>query len=83
MKKKNLTHKELKLNKKVVSSLSVKDLKGGTLGLSNFADADTNCGALTGTCQTALGCPYTNTCPPTELCIRTISCQPNGICGLG
>ena len=81
MKKKNLKNHGLKLNKKVVSNFAVDTLKGGTLGtFSNFADADTNCGALTGTCQTALGCPYSNTCPPTELCIPSISCQPNGIC---
>lgn len=81
MKKKNLKHNGLTLNKKVVSSLSKEELKGGTRGtLSNFADADTNCGALTGTCQTALGCPYSVDCPPTEICIPSISCEPNGIC---
>lgn len=80
MKKKNLKHNGLSLHKNVISNFSTGELKGGTFGLSNFADANTNCGALTGTCQTALGCPYTKTCPPTELCIPTISCQPNGIC---
>ena len=81
MKKKNFKHNGLKLNKKVVSSLSTEDLKGGTRGtFSNFVDADTNCGALTGTCQTALGCPYTQDCAPTVLCIPSISCQPVGIC---
>jgi len=75
MKKKNFKHNGLTLNKKVVSSLSIEDLKGGTRGmLSNFADANTNCGALTGTCQTALGCPYTQDCPPTVLCILSFPC---------
>lgn len=75
MKKKQLNHKELRLNKKNVSSLSVEELKGGTRGtLSNFAGADTNCGALTGTCQTALGCPYTIQCPPTEICLPSFPC---------
>ncbi|MFK7748017.1 MAG: class I lanthipeptide [Kordia sp.] len=81
MKKKRLNYKRLRLRKKTVSSLSTEQLKGGTRGtLSNFADADTNCGALTGTCQTALGCPYTDQCPPTEICIPSISCEPVGIC---
>lgn len=82
MKKKNLKHTRLSLNKNVISNFSTEELKGGTRvrTFSCFADADTNCGALTGTCQTALGCPYTQDCAPTELCIPSISCEPNGIC---
>ncbi len=81
MKKKNLQHNGLKLNKNLVSNLSSDEVKGGgRRTFSCFADADTNCGAATGTCQTALGCPYTNGCAPTELCIPSISCEPEGIC---
>lgn len=82
MKKKNLKHRGLSLNKNIVSKLSADNLKGGIriATFSCFADADTNCGAVTGTCQTALGCPYTVDCEPTELCIPSISCEPNGIC---
>lgn len=79
MKKKNLKH-GLSLQKNIVANFSTEPVKGGRFGLSNFADADTNCGALTGTCMTALGCPYSIACPPTEICIPSISCQPNGIC---
>ncbi|MBC8753471.1 hypothetical protein H2O64_02230 [Kordia sp. YSTF-M3] len=80
MKKKHLQHNGLRLNKKLVSNLSTDELKGGRRTFSCFADADTNCGGATGTCQTALGCPYTNGCAPTELCIPSISCEPVGIC---
>lgn len=82
MKKKNLKNGKLNLHKNVISKLSEEKAKGGILiaTFSCFADADTNCGALTGTCQTALGCPYTIDCPPTELCIPSISCEPDGIC---
>lgn len=70
MKKKNLKHSGLSLNKKVVSSLSTEDLKGGTRTTIsiNFLDANTNCGAQTGLCLTALNCPYSIACPPTEIC---------------
>jgi hypothetical protein len=76
MKKKNLKDNRLKLHKNVIANFSKEELKGGT-GIQTFSclvDTDTRCAGLTGTCMTALGCPYTNTCPPTELCILTITC---------
>ncbi|MEM6687767.1 MAG: hypothetical protein AAF617_18465, partial [Bacteroidota bacterium] len=82
-----LKHNGLSLNKNIISNFSKEEAKGGIIGITGtirtfscFADADTNCGALTGTCMTALGCPYSVECPPTEICIPSISCQPNGIC---
>lgn len=81
MKKKNLKHNGLKLNKNVVSNLETNSVKGGMTLVSCFADADTNCGFPTNNnCGSILGCPVTGNCPPTDLCIPSISCEPVGIC---
>jgi len=80
MKKKQLNHKGLNLNKSVISSLESTEVKGGRT-VSCLADADTNCATFncgTFDCPTN-GCP-TNGCPPTSDCPPSISCEPVGIC---
>lgn len=82
MKKKNLNHKGLTLNKNVVSSLESGDVKGGRTK-SCLADVDTNCATFNcGTigCPTN-GCQTNNACPTNPLiCYPSISCEPQGIC---
>lgn len=79
MKKKNFKHNGLNLNKNVISSLGLENVKGGRT-LSCFADADTNCGTP-GTlgCPT-VGCPPGSINCPTNGCPPSISCEPVGIC---
>ncbi|MBC8753472.1 hypothetical protein H2O64_02235 [Kordia sp. YSTF-M3] len=86
MKKKNLNHNGLSLNKKVISSLESGVIKGGGTN-SCFIDVDTRCAKT-------VGCNFTNACPtgacPTDTCdcpsptdntcILSISCPQNGIC---
>ncbi|WP_430409873.1 hypothetical protein [Kordia sp.] len=80
MKKKNLKHNGLTLNKNIISNLESAELQGGRTR-SCLADADTNCATVvcgTNACPSA-ACP-TNGCPPTANCQPSISCQPVGIC---
>ena len=85
MKKKKI--KNLKLNKKLVSSLADKNsVMGGTFNTISCPGAGI-CGPETDGCQTqdnncggTAGCPpQTNNCPVTQGCI-TISCPNVGIC---
>ena len=86
MKKKNLKHNGLTLNKNIISSLKSSEINGGGTE-SCLADIDTAC--YTGACGTnncgTNNCGTnncgTNNCPPQTLdCPRSISCQPVGIC---
>jgi hypothetical protein len=73
MKKKNLNHKGLKLNKNVVSSLESRAVTGGATN-SCFINVDTACAKTVG-CNFTNNCPQTNTCPPTNGCPpQTINC---------
>jgi len=87
MKKKNLKHNGLKLNKKSISSLESQNVIGGATN-SCFIFVDT-------ACANTVGCNYTNTCPPTNGCppatngcppatngcpFISQSCPANGIC---
>ncbi|MCH2194520.1 hypothetical protein [Kordia sp.] len=67
MKKKNLSHKGLKLNKHNISSLESQNIMGGATN-SCFIFVDT-------ACANTVGCNYTNTCPPTNAC--TVNCPTN------
>lgn len=86
MKKRNLNHSGLRLNKNVISTLESQNVMGGATN-SCFLYVDTNCAETVGcnqtnTCpQTNNGC-QTNGCPPeTEGCpFISQSCPDNGIC---
>ncbi len=69
MKKKNLKHNGLNLNKKVVSNLESQNVMGGATN-SCLIFVDT-------ACAHTVGCNYTNTCPPTNGC-PTNGCPTNG-----
>jgi hypothetical protein len=79
MKKKNLNHSGLKLNKDVVSNLTLEDVKGGFTA-SCLQDANTNC--ATNNCT--VPCPTGGTCPPgSNNCpsqFISCSCPDLGIC---
>ena len=85
MKKKNLKHNGLKLNKHSISSLESQNVMGGATN-SCFIFVDT-------ACANTVGCNFTNTCPPTNGCptngcppptdgcpFISESCPVNGIC---
>lgn len=85
MKKKQLNHNGLNLNKSVISSLESQNVMGGATN-SCFINVDT-------VCAKTVGCNYTNTCPPTNNCPTNAcppqtdgcpfisqSCPVNGIC---
>ncbi|WP_298418261.1 hypothetical protein [uncultured Kordia sp.] len=81
MKKKNLKHNGLTLNKNIVSNLKSSEVTGGRGTRSCLADIETNCATVncgSNACPSA-ACP-TNGCPPTANCPLSISCQPVGIC---
>ncbi|WP_298512415.1 hypothetical protein [uncultured Kordia sp.] len=90
MKKKNLNHQGLKLNKHSISSLASENVIGGATN-SCFIFVDTACANTVGcnfteNCPPSNGCPSngcpTNNCPPqTNLdCPFSLSCPVNGIC---
>lgn len=81
MKKKNLNHKELKLNKNTISNLKIGELKGGTIA-SIFQDPNGGCYAsVTGcpneTLEVTCDCPP----PPTNFsdCGGNCGCETNGL----
>jgi len=67
MKKKNLNHKGLQLNKNIISSLESQNVMGGATN-SCFIDVDTNCAKT-------IGCNVTNTCP-SDTCPPSATCPP-------
>ncbi|AXG69934.1 hypothetical protein KORDIASMS9_02162 [Kordia sp. SMS9] len=86
MKKKNLKHNGLNLNKNVVSSLESQNVMGGATN-SCLIFVNTDC-AYTAGCNFTNGCPQTNGCQTNGCPPRTNfdcpfiseSCPVNGIC---
>ncbi|MEM6717868.1 MAG: hypothetical protein AAF611_01000 [Bacteroidota bacterium] len=72
MKKKNLNHKGLTLNKNIISSLESQNVTGGNTN-SCLIDVDTNCA------QT-VGCTFTVNCPPQTNGCPTVQCPPSANC---
>ncbi|MEM6720033.1 MAG: hypothetical protein AAF611_11985 [Bacteroidota bacterium] len=86
MKKKNLQHNGLRLNRNTISNLRSEDLKGGT-NASIFRDKNGNC------FETVTGCPQftinpqtcadtCQDCPPDTLfsdCGGNCGCETNGL----